>query len=183
MTDFKAGFVQILAVGDVVGVCGKCELRTTLGTCVAVCLRDPVAGVGGMNHYALARCDVNCQSPGRYGDEALPMLLEECLSMGAVQKRLVAKVAGGGIVRPDSTNCVALAKANVDYAAKFLDRNNIPIVAQDTGGKHARSVRFDTETGTMMVRRFDVNRRAENPAESARALVLTANRSIGIKEQ
>lgn len=28
-------------------------LSTVLGSCVAMCLRDPVAGVGGMNHFLL----------------------------------------------------------------------------------------------------------------------------------
>lgn len=28
-------------------------LTTILGSCVAACLRDPIAGVGGMNHFLL----------------------------------------------------------------------------------------------------------------------------------
>ena len=34
-------------------------LVTVLGSCVAACLRDPVAGVGGMNHFMLPNDDAS----------------------------------------------------------------------------------------------------------------------------
>ena len=59
-------------------------LSTVLGSCVAVCLWDPTAKVGGMNHFLLPA------APGqgdakmlRYGAHAMEVLINEVLKLGS----------------------------------------------------------------------------------------------------
>ena len=68
---------------------------TILGSCVAACIYDPVAGIGGMNHYLLPHARASDGRNTRYGDDALPRLLEQLCRAGALQHRLRAKLYGG----------------------------------------------------------------------------------------
>ena len=71
-------------------------LTTVLGSCVAACIHDPVAGVGGMNHFVLARRNRGASGdPARYGDHLMPLLIEGLLQAGAKLNRLEAQVFGG----------------------------------------------------------------------------------------
>ncbi|MCZ7127370.1 hypothetical protein O6380_23755, partial [Salmonella enterica subsp. enterica] len=83
-------------------------LTTVLGSCVAACIRDEKAGVGGMNHFMLpddenAGPDRVLSASMRYGCYALEVLINELLKMGARRERLEAKVFGGGAVLANMT--------------------------------------------------------------------------------
>jgi chemotaxis protein CheD len=69
-------------------------ITTVLGSCVAVCIHDPVAGVGGMNHFLLPH-HVERERSARFGTVAIPDLVSAVLRAGAKRVSLVAKVFGG----------------------------------------------------------------------------------------
>ena len=71
-------------------------LTTTLGSCVAACLRDPVLKIGGMNHFLLPEGNAGDGAPARYGSYAMELLINDMLKRGAHRKRIEAKVFGGG---------------------------------------------------------------------------------------
>jgi hypothetical protein len=72
-------------------------LTTVLGSCVAACLRDPVAGVGGMNHFLLPDgAGAGTDAGRRYGAYAMELLINELIKAGARRERLEAKLFGGG---------------------------------------------------------------------------------------
>jgi len=78
-------------------------LTTILGSCVAACLRDPHARVGGMNHFLLpGRADCpSAQEAERYGVHLMELLVNGLLQRGAKRQRLEAKLFGGArIVKP-----------------------------------------------------------------------------------
>ena len=79
-----------------------CTITTILGSCVAVCLFDPVARIGGLNHFLLPRAPGKNNSL-RFGNVAVPRLIEAMVECGAVKRRLQAKVIGGASAgrRPD----------------------------------------------------------------------------------
>ena len=62
-------------------------LVTVLGSCVAACIRDPRAGVGGMNHFMLPRSEKDPTNPvsmsARYGTFAMEILINQLIKMGA----------------------------------------------------------------------------------------------------
>ena len=79
-------------------------LATLLGSCVAVCMYDPVQRVMGMNHFLLAVQRSAGGSPmltseqGRYGVHAMELLINGLLKCGAQRQNLKAKAFGGGNV-------------------------------------------------------------------------------------
>jgi chemotaxis protein CheD len=125
-------------------------LTTILGSCVAMCLRDPQAGVGGMNHFLLP------DGPGtgtgasrRYGAYAMEILINEVLKIGARRDRLQAKLFGGGRMFESLAD---VGTANADFAERFLQDEAIPMVGGSLRGAGARRVQFWPVTGRALQR-------------------------------
>jgi chemotaxis protein CheD len=130
------------------------RLLTLLGSCVAVCLYDPVSRVGGMNHFMLARA--NDRSPPaddvRFGTDALPWIVHGVIELGGRQDRLRAKLFGGaGAMGPSNR----VGPDNIDFARAYLQEQGIAVVAEDVGKRVSRQVRFDTDSGRAFVRYVD----------------------------
>ncbi|MEM8921155.1 MAG: chemotaxis protein CheD, partial [Pseudomonadota bacterium] len=74
----------------------KTVVSTVLGSCIAACLCDPEAGVGGMNHFMLPDGDAcSAHDQLRYGVNAMELLINELLRSGARRQKLEAKLFGG----------------------------------------------------------------------------------------
>jgi chemotaxis protein CheD len=129
-------------------------VRTVLGSCIAVCLRDPVMRVGGMNHFMLPAGRVEEEAHARYGIHAMELLINECMRLGADRRRLEAKVFGGGHVLKVRESDNNVPQSNIRFALKFLDTERIPIVSRDLGGYAAREVHFYTDSGRALLRRL-----------------------------
>lgn len=120
-------------------------LTTVLGSCVAACFYDPVAQVGGLNHYLLA--DGSASDPAslqRYGVYAMEVLINAMLAMGAGRHRLKARIFGGATMR---TGFRDIGGANIAFARDFLRAERIPLVGEDIGGTGARRVEFRAALG------------------------------------
>ncbi len=181
----------VLAPGEYCSSSENLLLFTVLGSCVAVCLRDPLARIGGMNHYMLPRSLPNSpndmQPPARIGQVAMELLLDQMLRSGASRGNLVAKVFGGSHVLATGKHSAQLPGANVQFALDYLAQERIPIVAQDTGGRRARKVTFDVASGEAFVEKLaalgreepgsDPNDSAETPGEGRFGLVSWSNRA------
>ena len=130
---------------------------TVLGSCVSVCLRDPLLGIAGMNHFLLPQD--NCQQDdifsgsGRYGVYAMEILINHLLKLGAKKERLEAKVFGGGNVLKGFIT-VNVGERNVEFVQDYLKMEHIPIVARDLLDVYPRKVYFFPETGRVMVRKI-----------------------------
>lgn len=130
-------------------------VTTILGSCVGVCLFDPVAGVGGLAHALLPRwADAAAPSP-RWADFAVKLLLERTLALGARRADLRAKVFGGACVLPAFRGRVDhLGTKNVDVAVEALNEAGIAIVGGDVGGERGRKLVFHTDDGSAWVKRI-----------------------------
>jgi chemotaxis protein CheD len=127
-------------------------ITTVLGSCVAVCLHDPGAAVGGMNHYLLP-WPVARERSTRFGNAAIEGLLEAVLRLGAHRSRLRAKVFGGaGLLGPPGAARGALGDENVRLAHHLLGELGIPVLDGDVGGERGRRLVFHTDTGDAWVR-------------------------------
>lgn len=125
-------------------------MTTILGSCVAVCLRDPVAGVGGMNHFLLPEGDGGGTAAGRrYGAYAMEVLINDCLKAGARRERMQAKLFGGGRMF-DSLRDVGLA--NADFAERFLRDEGIAVVGGSLRGTGGRRVQYWPVSGRALQR-------------------------------
>lgn len=126
------------------------RITTILGSCVAICIWDPLNGAGGMNHYLLPSNPAATERTARFADTATAALLEGLLAAGVSLTRLRAKIFGGASVLAFTSG--ALAEKNIRAAREQLARWDIPIVGEDVGGSHGRKIVFQTDTGATTVK-------------------------------
>lgn len=129
-------------------------IRTLLGSCVAVCLYDPVARIGGMNHFMLPDGESSDKNPAAFGVHAIELLVNAMMKLGGDRRRFVAKVFGASEL-PGRNASVGVATRNAAFSIEFLESDGIKVVAQKLGGARPLSVRFDTESGRALVREVD----------------------------
>jgi len=119
-------------------------LSTILGSCVAVCLFDEVAMIGGMNHFLLPGREDDGNENVKYGTYAMEMLINQLIKNGADRYRLKAKLFGGGRM---TANLSDIGASNIAFGQKFLSDEGIPCVSESVGGLRARRVQFVPTTG------------------------------------
>lgn len=128
------------------------ELSTVLGSCVASCLFDPVAMIGGMNHFLLAEPPAS-HVPGEvdvhYGVYLMELLINEMLGQGAIKSRIRAHLYGGANLR---AGMAPIGTANATFACSFRDQERIPLMREDLGSNCARRVDFRPATGQVRCR-------------------------------
>ncbi len=125
-------------------------VMTTLGSCIAACLWDRQARIGGMNHFMLPDGDAGS---GRYGSFAMELLINELLKQGATRPTLEAKVFGGGQVI-DGMHSMNIGERNTSFVIDYLKTERIPIVSKDVLGPYPRKVCFLPKSGKAMVKRL-----------------------------
>jgi len=141
-------------------------LVTILGSCVATCLHDPVAGIGGLNHFLLPGGNSGDRSSQKYGLNLMELLINALLKRGARRERLQAKLFGGGRMIANMANIGAL---NGVFAERFLADEGIPLISKSLGGEQARRLRYWPQSGRvqqMLLARADLD---ETPAAPERA--------------
>lgn len=115
-------------------------LTTVLGSCVALCLSDPQAGVGGMNHFLLPEgAGAEGGASRRYGAYLMEVLINDVLKAGGRRDRLEAKLFGGGRMFDALTD---IGSANADFAEKFLADEGIPVVSRSLRGAGGRRIHY-----------------------------------------
>lgn len=132
-------------------------LVTTLGSCISACVRDEVAGLGGMNHFILPEASGggSPSSAGmRYGAFAMEQLINDLLRFGAQRDRLEVKVTGGGQMLGQLS---LIGQRNVEFIREFLAVEGLTITSEDLGGDLPRKVMFMPQEGRMMVKRMPNN--------------------------
>jgi chemotaxis protein CheD len=127
-------------------------VTTILGSCVAICLWDPVRRVGGANHYLLPQAVGDGLASTRFGRAAIESLLERVQALGSRRQDLRAKVFGGACVIEAFAQRSHLGTENADLGLEILRCEGIPVVATDVGGRRGRKVIFHTDSGLVLVR-------------------------------
>ena len=152
-------------MGDVIKV-GMADLNiakapnslTTLGlgSCIGLTLYDPVAKIGGMVHYMLPDSTKlkNNENIAKFGDTGIKELLRRVIAAGAVQRRIVAKIAGGARMFEVSglSSVGNVGDRNAEQAKAILKELKIPLVAEDTGLNYGRTVILNCETGDFVIK-------------------------------
>ena len=133
---------------------GECVVTTILGSCVAVCLWDPVLKIGGINHYMLALWNGEGLPSPKYGNIAITKLIEKMLNIGSRRKNLKAKVFGGAQVLQSTIGLLNVSQRNITLAKKMLQEERIPIITSDLGGSLGRKIIFNTESGKVLLKKI-----------------------------
>jgi chemotaxis protein CheD len=128
-------------------------IYTILGSCISVALFDSKLKIGGMNHFMLPGSEKNNgifykNQSGRYGINAMELLINSMLKLGAMKSRFTAKVFGGSnVLQVKDKEVTNIAKKNIEFVLKFLKLEKIPVLSFDTGGLKTRRIIFFTGTG------------------------------------
>lgn len=135
-------------------------ILTVLGSCVSACVRCPLAGVGGMNHFMLPKSQTGTagrwgrtgiNSAMRYGNYAMEYLLNEVLKHGGCRECLEIKIVGGGQILKQGTD---VGRRNIAFVRAYLREENLSVAAEDMGDIHPRKVYYDPKSGKVRVKKL-----------------------------
>lgn len=127
-------------------------IMTVLGSCIAACLWDSRAHLGGMNHFMLPEGS-SAELSGRYGSYAMELLINEMQKHGARRETMQAKIFGGAQVMHTFTT-MNVGERNTEFVINYLRTERIPIVSDDVLDICPRKVVFFPVTGKAMVKRL-----------------------------
>jgi chemotaxis protein CheD len=140
-------------------------VMTTLGSCIAACLWDRHAKVGGLNHFMLAS---GADDSGRYGSYAMELLINELMKLGATRSTLEAKVFGGAQVIA-GMDTMRVGERNTEFVLDYLRTERITVVSKDVLDVYPRKVCFLPRSGKAMVKRLAATHGAELAARERAA--------------
>lgn len=156
--EFRVESVKILPGQWHAARSGEASISTVLGSCVSTCLWDPIARIGGMNHFMLpGDPSASAGSPwgvsARFGVYAMEVLINDMVHLGADRRRLVAKVFGGARVL-QGFDTLDVGAMNTQFVLGFLSEENIQVLAQDVLGVAPRKVHFFPATGKAQMKKL-----------------------------
>jgi chemotaxis protein CheD len=127
-----------------------------LGSCIAVCVFDPVAKVAAMLHFLLPEAQINEErariQPGAFADTGIPMLFQAAYKCGLEKKRAIVKLAGGAeLGERGSGTALQIGRRNALAAKNLLWKNGVLVKSQDVGGNTARTVYLSVQDGRMQI--------------------------------
>ncbi|WP_455203264.1 chemoreceptor glutamine deamidase CheD [Kaarinaea lacus] len=131
---------------------------TVLGSCVSACIRDPIFGIGGMNHFMLP--SQNNESgwekfgigvATRYGNFAMEHLINEILRNGGSRKNLEVKIIGGGKILAQMTD---IGDKNIRFVQEYIRTEGLKLLSQDVGDIFPRKVQYIPKLGKVRVKKL-----------------------------
>jgi len=132
------------------------KVRTLLGSCVAITLWHPARRVGGMCHFLLPGRRRGAADPldGRFGDEAMSLMVAAIERTGARYRDFEARLYGGADTLPDRANVkFDVGERNIAAAWELIDRHGFQLLDVDVGDRVPRTVELDFRTGEVTMRR------------------------------
>jgi len=148
---------QVVGIGElVVSKAAENTIAThAVGSCIAVCVFDPVATVAGMLHFLLPESGINPQRagehPGVFADTGIPLLFQTAYSYGLVKQRAIVKLVGGAEMPQTTRGWFNTGHRNLLAARQMLWRNGVFVTAEDVGGTGARTVHLSVGNGRLQV--------------------------------
>lgn len=124
-------------------------VHTVVGSCVSVCIWDRRLMYGAMNHFLYPATRDPKKATPVYGNVATAGLVRMMLEGGSQTEDLSAQIVGGAC--PNLSVRQPMGLENVRVARQVLERKDITISSEDTGGVMGRKVAFDTGTGHIMI--------------------------------
>jgi chemotaxis protein CheD len=125
----------------------------SLSSCIAVVMFDK-SGIGGMVHVALPDSsqdsDYQKKPAAYYADKALPLLITRMHEHGAAMNKIWIKIAGASDSRYEK-DLFNIGKRNILAVKKFLWKQGLGIIAEDTGGMIIRTVELNVNDGSLAV--------------------------------
>ncbi|MEH6470913.1 MAG: chemotaxis protein CheD [Halopseudomonas sp.] len=137
---------------------GNCrsQLKTLLGSCVAITAWHPKLRIGGMCHFLLPSSTDKSMTPlnGRYADDAIELFMAELQRTQTQPKEYQVKLFGGGIMFPQlaKNGAMAIGSRNIQAARWLLKQKGFKIDSEHVGEEGHRSIILDLDTGATLLR-------------------------------
>ncbi len=133
-------------------------ISTVLGSCVSACVRDPMVGVGGLNHFMLPTghgegswSTTTAAGANRYGNFAMEHMINDIINAGGRREHLEFKVFGGGRMIQGMAD---VGKRNVAFIKEYRATEGFKIVAEDLGSVYPRKLLFSPISGRVRVKKL-----------------------------
>lgn len=126
-----------------------------LGSCVGIALYARESRVGALAHTLLPNVNLSTEraSPGKYPASAVPAMVRRMRELGADGEIEARLVGGASMFTPMlAPGALSLGARNIAAAHAACAAADIPVVSQEVGGVHGRSVYFDVARGALLVR-------------------------------
>ncbi|MCI8869074.1 MAG: chemotaxis protein CheD [Lawsonibacter sp.] len=147
----------IIGIADMKMAAGSGMLVTyALGSCIGICLYDPVIKLGAMVHIMLPlNMEAGRKNTMKYADTGIKETLRQMEAKGAKRSRITAKIAGGAKMFEDSGGSLGnIGQRNIDSVRLNLKKEGIRLLKEDVGGSVARTLLFDVSSGLGCVRSY-----------------------------
>lgn len=131
---------------------------TVLGSCISACIRDPIAGVGGMNHFMLPAPKEHQSGDAwggestRYGSFAMEQLINGILKRGGLRQRLEVKLFGAGKIYEGN---IDVGARNTEWVLNYLKAEGFAIVSSNLGDVYPRKVYYFTDSGRVLMKKIE----------------------------
>lgn len=131
-----------------------------LGSCIGICLYDPVIKLAGLIHIMLP---VNQEASRggtvnvfKYADTGIPETLRKMEAFGAVRSRIISKIAGGAKMFdiPGNGSLGNIGQRNAETVKQVLRNERIRLIKEDLGANYARTLLFNASNGEGLIRTF-----------------------------
>jgi chemotaxis protein CheD len=148
---------RVIGIGELVVTGNTAQTIAThaVGSCIAVCVYDPVVRVAGMLHLLLPDSRINPQRalehPAAFADTGIPLLFQTAYEHGLSKHRAIVKIVGGAEMPRTATTGFDTGRRNAMAARNLLWRNGVFLAAEDVGGAHARTVHLSVESGRLQI--------------------------------
>jgi chemotaxis protein CheD len=133
------------------------RIRTLLGSCVAITLWHAGDRIAAMSHFLLPSRGSSSagELDGRYGDEAMTLIMQTLERAGVRGQECQAKIFGGGNMFPGRTapGRMTVGHRNGEAARRIVSSLEIPIVSESLFGNGHRTIVLDARNGNVWVRR------------------------------
>jgi chemotaxis protein CheD len=154
---FEPGRRLIIGIGELVvsDRPGDVIVTHALGSCIAVCIFDPVAAVAGMLHFLLPEARINpdraLHQPAAFADTGIPLLFQTAYERGLNKKRAIVKLVGGAEMAQTAAPGFNTGRRNALAAKNILWKNGVFLSGQDIGGTGARTLHLSVGDGRLVI--------------------------------
>jgi len=134
---------------------GAVLLTNGIGSCVAIVLYERERKIGALAHTLLPHESLSAvhEPPAKSASAAVPVMvrrIRELDGSGTIEARLIGGASMfAALLIPGA---ISLGARNIAAARAACAAAEIAIVGEDVGGDHGRSVVFDVDGGSLLVK-------------------------------